>query len=455
MSSSSKPFVLFESRLPPIYGAVFQKSGQTPIGGFSVKRIGQYLDLYLGVASYQIRSLQICAGILSWNYCKVGRAGAGRFRPRSKMPELDCILTVIQYRTYTLQDSLLARTSSLTFRLKATIQAYPPQFWLLFAGMLVSTIGSSMIWPFLMIYVTEKLKLPLSVTTSLNTINAVAGIGAVFIAGTLVDRLGRKWAMVFSLGMNGLVYLLQGQANSYLAFALIMGLSGAVNPIYRVSADSMLADLLPKEKRVSGYSLMRMSNNIGISIGPAIGGFINSNSYSLAFYIAAGGMLIYSLLMLLFARETLPSRQPGEEISENRSSGYGKVLRDRPYLSFVAFFTLVQFCAAMVWILLSVYAKHQYGVTESLYGWIPTTNALMVVIFQIAVTLVTRRHKALRVLAVGAIFYTVATASIGFGQGFLAFELSMIIMTIGELSVYGYYQANHGFKYSTVKSLAV
>jgi MFS family permease len=297
-----------------------------------------------------------------------------------------------------------------------------------------------------MIYVTEKLSLPLSVTTSLNTINAVAGIASVFVAGALVDRLGRKWAMVFSLGLTGLVYLLQGQANSYLAFALIMGFSGAVNPIYRVSADSMMADLLPKEKRVGGYSLMRMSNNIGISIGPAIGGFINSGSYSLAFYLAAGGMMIYSLLILLFARETLPARQPGEDTAEDRSRGYGKVLRDRSYLSFIGLFTLVQFCAAMVWILLSVYAKHQYGVNESLYGWIPTTNAIMVVVLQLAVTTVTRRFRALSVMAVGALFYALATGSIGFGQGFLAFELSMVIMTIGELVIMptaSTYAANH------------
>lgn len=340
----------------------------------------------------------------------------------------------------------MTRISSLTLRLNSSIRTYPSQFWLLFAGMLVSTIGSSMIWPFLMIYVTEKLSLPLSVTTSLNTINAAAGIACVFVAGALVDRLGRKWAMVFSLGMNGLVYLLQGQANSYLAFALIMGVSGAVNPIYRVSADSMMADLLPKEKRVSGYSLMRMSNNIGISIGPAIGGFINSNSYSLAFYLAAAGMLIYSLLMLVFARETMPARQAGAESAEDRSSGYGRVLRDRSYLSFIGFFTLVQFCAAMVWILLSVYAKHQYGVSEAQYGWIPTTNALMVVFLQLGFTTITSRYRALPVLAAGALFYALATGSIGFGGGFLAFEASMVIMTIGELILMptaSTYAANH------------
>jgi MFS family permease len=321
-------------------------------------------------------------------------------------------------------------------RINATLQAYPRQFWLLFAGMLISTIGSSMIWPFLMIYVTEKLGLSLSVSASLNTINALAGIASVFFVGHLVDRMGRKWAMVISLTLNGIVYLMQAQANSYGAFAIVMGLAGAANPLYRVAADAMMADLLPKEKRISGYSLMRMSNNIGISIGPAIGGFINTTSYGLAFYIAAGGMIIYGLLMLLFARETMPARavlEPEMRTREEGLGGYGTVLRDRHFLSFVGLFTLVQFCAATVWILLSVYAKHQFGVHENLYGWIPTTNAIMVVLFQIGVTAVTRRFSPLPVMAVGALFYAFATSSVGVGQGFWAFEASMVIMTIGEL----------------------
>ena len=42
-------------------------------------------------------------------------------------------------------------------RLQTTYHSYHPQFWLMFLGMLISTIGASMIWPFLMIYVSENL----------------------------------------------------------------------------------------------------------------------------------------------------------------------------------------------------------------------------------------------------------------------------------------------------------
>jgi len=36
--------------------------------------------------------------------------------------------------------------------------------------------------------------------------------------------------------------------------------------------------------------------------------------------------------------------------------------------------------------LLAVYAKQNYGISESLYGFIPTTNAVMVILFQMMVT---------------------------------------------------------------------
>ena len=45
-------------------------------------------------------------------------------------------------------------------RARAAWRTYPPQFWLLIVGMLVSTIGTSMVWPFLTIYIRQTLNCP-------------------------------------------------------------------------------------------------------------------------------------------------------------------------------------------------------------------------------------------------------------------------------------------------------
>jgi MFS family permease len=318
-------------------------------------------------------------------------------------------------------------------RIQSIWNLYPRQFWLLFFGLLISTLGASMIWPFLMIYVSERLELPLTTTTSLMTINASMGLMASFVAGPLIDRAGRKWVMAVSLAVNGLSYLMMSHAASLPAFAVLMGLSGAFNPLYRVGADAMMADLIPAEKRIDAYSLLRTSNNVGVAIGPAVGGLIAATSYTVAFYCAAAGMLTYSLLVIFLASETMPSRSVTTPLPAERFGGYGRVLRDRQFLSFAGTFILTQMAAAMVWVLLGVYVKENFGIVESRYGLLPMTNALMVVFFQVSVTQLSKRHPPLSMLSLGSLIYAVALGGIALGRGFSAFWISMVVLTIGEL----------------------
>jgi MFS family permease len=92
-------------------------------------------------------------------------------------------------------------------RFRNAWQAYPGQFWLLITGLLISTIGTSMIWPFLTIYASETLGRPLTAVGGLISINGLISLSASFIAGPITDRAGRKWIMALSLIGNGLTYL--------------------------------------------------------------------------------------------------------------------------------------------------------------------------------------------------------------------------------------------------------
>ncbi len=313
------------------------------------------------------------------------------------------------------------------------LKEYPRQLRLMFYGMLISTSGSSMIWPFLMIYVKQRVNLPLTQLASLMTINAAAGIIAAFIAGPITDRVGRKWVMVFSLAGNGLVYYFMSGAHSFLSFAILMALSGSFNPIYRVGADAMVADLIPAEKRPDAYALMRLSNNAGISIGPVLGGFISTFSVAGSFFFAGSGMIIYGLLLTFLAIETLPKHIAPKSSILQLIKGYVQILHDTKFLAFIGAFILTQTCATTIWILMPVYANSVYGVPVNLYSLIPTTNALMVVFIQMFVTRITKRFRPLPVMVVGAIFYALGVGSVSLGTSFLGFWISIVVMTIGEL----------------------
>lgn len=312
----------------------------------------------------------------------------------------------------------------------------PKQFWLMFAGMIIATIGMTMIWPFLMIYVSETLSLPLVAVASLMTINAATGLVSSILAGPVIDRLGRKGVLVVGLMGNGVCYFLLSRASTYGSFALILGGTGVFSPLYHVATDAMLADLFPMDKRADAFALIRMARNIGVAAGPALGGFVLAQSYSFGMYGAAGGLFLYGLMLLFFAKETLPKEAVMEKTNlRGQLRGYWTALRDKPFMGLVGAFTLVQMTAAMIWVLLSVYLKTQFGISEQLYGWLPTTNALMVVFFQVLVTRFTKKYPAVKVMGWGAGFYIFAPLLIALSNGFWGFWLAMVIMTMGELVV--------------------
>lgn len=316
-------------------------------------------------------------------------------------------------------------------RFYSLFRRFPSQYWLMTSGVFFSTLGGSMIGPFLLIYASQRLGLPLRTVASLVTINAATGLASSFLAGSLADRFGRKGIMNLSLTVNALAYLGMMRAESYTEFALIMFVIGLFNPLYQVGADAMLADLIPSEQRAEAYAITRVVNNAAFAIGPAMGGFMASRSYTLAFLGTFSGLMLYSLMLLFFGRETLEKRTTA--VSSRSGAGYSQVIKDTPYLAFILLLSLGLIAPSLLWILLSVYLKTHFNIAESLYGWIPTTNALMCVFLQYGVTRRIRHLPDLEAITLGMLVYAVGVGSVAWMHSFWGFWLSMVIMTFGEL----------------------
>jgi len=306
------------------------------------------------------------------------------------------------------------------------------------AGVVLATAGGSMIWPFLTIYASDKLDLPLGKVVTLISINAGTGLAASLAAGTLADRIGRKVVMNFSLTVNGIAYFLLMYAHTYPQFAALMVLVGLSNPLYQVGADAMLADMIPREKRTDAYSINRIANNAAFALGPAIGGFLAVHSYDLAFYCAGLGFLTYSVLLFFLAKETLViTPKPASSHSDVQEilHSYSPVVRDKSFMAFMFSLSIGLIAPTLLWVLMAIYSKTNYGIPENLYGWIPTTNALMCVFIQYPVTSVTRRYNPLPVITIGMLIYAIGTGSVALMHGFWGFWLSMVILTMGELTL--------------------
>jgi MFS family permease len=318
------------------------------------------------------------------------------------------------------------------FRIRNTIAEYPLQFWILFCQRFIGSLGGSLVWPFLTLYLRQRLEIPLTTIGFLFAINATVGLFSQALWGPVVDRYGRKVAMVVGLANEVFVMLGFALLGSLGAYAVLIAMSGLIEPASRIGSDAMIADLIEEEKRPSAYALLRMVSNAAVAVGPAIGGFLAAKSYMLTFGSAAVGAAIAVLMVALWVKETKPESPTGAA-TKRAAGGYGYIFRDVSFIAFSLASVLLWMAYGPFMQLMAVYMKEGFGIPESGFGLIMTVNALMVVFFQFAVTRVTERYRDAYVMAAGAFWTGLGALATILSHNLWFFLVAMVIMTVGEL----------------------
>lgn len=320
---------------------------------------------------------------------------------------------------------------SVLARQERSTAGYPPQFWLLLSSTLVFRTGSSLLFPFLTLFLHEQLGFSVAATALAVGLCSVAGMAGVSLAGPMVDRFGRKRCVVLALIAGGSVLVGMSLAGSFPLWCLLMIAEGVAMPVVRVGTNAMIADLVEPARRAGAYALERVAMNVARAAGTAAGGMLIAASYQLAFSAATAARMGAALLLLLFAVETMPrtrARQAGAT-----AGGYAQVLRDRAFLAFCAISVLTGMTYSLMETILPIHAKEGLHLREAQLGLVMAVSAVMVVLFQYAVTGVAERHAHLRVLAVAALFHAVGVGSVAWARSFGAVMASMAVLTLGDM----------------------
>jgi len=318
-------------------------------------------------------------------------------------------------------------------RITKMARSYPRQFWLITVLMMLAWLFYSIIWSYLLLYFSQRLDQPLSGVSWLMTLNAVVGVTSSFLGGAIADRFGRKGVMVFSLLLSSVGWFFFRSADNLPVVALLVVITGATTPLYRLATDAMVADLIPVERRLDAYSMLRMWNNLGVAIGPAIGGFLISLSYFITFSVVGIGFAVIGILSWLLLRESGTRQQTPNNEATKSGRGYRTILQDKVFVKTLGAYTLNRMCTSILWLMLAAYTNQNYGLSESSYGFIPATNAVMVITLQLLITRKVNQHRPQSAMVAGTLVYAISIFSVAFGEGFWWFWLCMVGATIGEM----------------------
>lgn len=178
------------------------------------------------------------------------------------------------------------------------------------------------------------LLIPLYASTVLNldvaTIGAVLSIGALFDlamftpAGYVMDRYGRKWAIIPSFGIHALGLALIPFTLNVWGLSLVALIVGFGNGLGSGSMMTIATDLAPADLRSEFISLWRLMGDFGTSTAPLIAGAIaNALTLTPAIWVIGASGALSILIFGLFVPETRPQDEKAKPLIETSPAAHG------------------------------------------------------------------------------------------------------------------------------------
>jgi len=324
-------------------------------------------------------------------------------------------------------------------RLRKIYNEFPPKFWFVVAVSFIDRIGGTLLFPFFALYITQRFNVGMTQAGIVLGVFSIFGLVGNMIGGALTDRFGRRRLILFGLVFSAISTLALGSVNQFSMLFPLAVMIGILSDVAGPAHHAMIADLLPEDKRQEGFGILRVVANMSWIIGPTIGGFVANRSFFALFVIDALVSSLVALLFFLFMPETKPRLQPHEE--EQHESllqtfiGYGKVLRDRPYVAFLGASILMGLVYQQMYNSLSVYLRDNHGIDPQAYGFLMSSSAITVVLLQFWVTRRVKTRPPFLAMAVGVLFYALGFTMFGFVTAYWLFVGAIVVITIGEMII--------------------
>lgn len=308
------------------------------------------------------------------------------------------------------------------------LRQLPRPVRILIAGTLVNRIGG-FIGPFLAIVLRREFHLSPGRLGLLLTCYGAGSLVSILLGGVVSDRLGRRVALMVSLFGGGVLACAMGLAPSTRAFVPLLLLFGFVSDLYRPASSSVIGDQLPPAQRAVGFAGLRTAVNLGFAVGMAVGGLLADWSWRAMFIADGVTTILFGFIVCFYVPETRPAHPSAAARPDPGPSPWSDpVCLQLALVSFTFAFAFHTNVTA-----LPLTMTLTAGYPSPVYGCLVGLNGLLIVLFEISATQALRRHRRLRVAALGMLLVAAGYGITGFVMHWAWFLLTVVLWTAGEI----------------------
>jgi MFS family permease len=318
-----------------------------------------------------------------------------------------------------------------------SLRGLPRDLWILSAATLINRLGMMAI-PFLVLYLTRELGWSAPRAGLALGVYGAGSIIAAPVSGRLCDMIGGLPIIRASLIGAGIILLMIPFADSFpIVIALVLAWS-LVSEGGRPATLALVADLVPNEQRKPSFALIRLAINLGMSVGPAAGGFIAAHSFQSIFFVNAVASLAAGLFLVVVPMKGaahIRHTAAGSDDARSRVSGTA-VLADRRLLIFL----FATFLASAVFFqhegALPLFLVQDLHLSTAFYGMLFTINTLLIVFLEVPLNAATAHWPHRWALAAGSFLFALGSGLFGLASGPQMIVLGIVVWTFGEMMLF-------------------
>lgn len=310
----------------------------------------------------------------------------------------------------------------------------PRNLWMLFFTMLINRIGT-MVLPFLALYLTQKVGVSL---TKAGLVLTFYGIGALLTSpflGKISDKFGALKIMKTSLIVSSIFLFLYPLINGFTGILIYTFAWSIINEAFRPALLSLVSEIVPSEQRRSAYAVIRLAANLGMSIGPVIGGLLVLINFNLIF-IVDGITTILAGLFLIFSPwqyKSIINNHINPDSAIDEINKIGNIFTDKRLMYFLISLLPIPLIYFQINAAMPLYLVRDLHFSETIYGVVFTINTVLIILVEVPLTNMLNHWSDRKMLSTGALLCAIGFGAMAFIKDFYGLVITIIIWTFGEM----------------------
>lgn len=301
-------------------------------------------------------------------------------------------------------------------------------FWYLMVNAAVAGLASTMIGPFLPVFLYKTLNISVGAVSFLYFISGLVGTITVFFVGWLVDRVGRRIVYIFGSSNSAWVPAVLTIVRNFNQAFPVFALFGVMDSAQRTSQTTIIADQVEDRKRNTAYGINRVVVNAAWIVAPILGGFLLTarSGFNELFLISA---LLGSVSLAVFIGFVPESRRTDlEKPKLPRIS----VLKDPDLLLLCVASLFSMLFYSQYYSLLPIFATQVRGLSEVQVGALFSISGLTVVILQLPTSNWLQKIPKQLGYIMGVVIMAMGITGIALAPDFYWLMGASALMTVGE-----------------------